>query len=42
MKKYELLKMQVQYVEEDVITNSVEGDGNDWGIGEVPFEAGVN
>ena len=42
MKKYELLKMQVQYIQEDVITGSLEGDENDWGIGELPFEVGVN
>ncbi len=42
MKKYELLKMQVQYIQEDVITGSLEGDENNWGIGELPFEVGVN
>lgn len=42
MKKYELLELQVQYVEEDVITGSIEGDENDYGIGELPFEVGVN
>ena len=42
MKKYELLQIEVQDVQDDVITSSQEGSENDWGIGEVPFEAGVN
>ena len=40
MKKYELLEVRVTYFAvEDAIRTSEEGAGNDWGIGELPFEA---
>ena len=39
MKKYQLLEVNVTYFAiEDVIRTSQEGSGNDWGIGELPFE----
>jgi hypothetical protein len=37
MKKYELLKLEIKYFTEDIITGSPVGEKNQWGIGELPF-----
>ena len=37
MKKYKFLEIKIIDCSNDILTNSIEGEGNDWGIGELPF-----